>query len=196
MGMIVLGSGSPRRLEILRGLGYAVEVKTAPIDEREGAAEVAESYVLRMALEKNRAVRALDRDFGHGRRVLLTADTTVALDDRILGKPTDADEAAAMLEALSGGTHEVLTAVCVFDGIQEHHAIQISRVTFAPLSDAAIAAYIATGEPMDKAGAYGIQGLGGALVAHLDGSHSGVMGLPVYETVQLLSRAGIELWRA
>ena len=108
----------------------------------------------------------------------------------ILGKPTSPEHAAEMLRGLSGDTHQVLTAVCVSFGAQEHATVQQNNVQFCPLTAAQIAAYIATGEPLDKAGAYGIQGIGGVFVAHLSGSFSGVMGLPVFETVQLLRQLG------
>jgi septum formation protein len=122
---------------------------------------------------------------------VLAADTTVALGRRILGKPGDADEAAAMLQALSGRTHRVLTAVAVHDGKRTQRVLQVSHVRFAPMSDATIAAYIDAGEPFGKAGAYAIQGAAAAWVQHIDGSHSGIMGLPLFETAVLLRRAGV-----
>ncbi len=183
---LILASASPRRREILENLGYAVRTGAVPIDETPLAAEAAEPYVLRMAQQKNRAALAV-----HGDSLpLLSADTTVALDGRILGKPESADHARSMLRALSGRSHQVLTAVCVHYQGREHSIVQSSDVRFKALSDSEIERYIAGGEPMDKAGAYGIQGAGGIFVSHLAGSFTGVMGLPVYETVRLLQPCG------
>ena len=183
---LILASASPRRREILENLGYAVRTGAVPIDETPLAAEAAEPYVLRMAQQKNRAALAV-----HGDSLpLLSADTTVALDGRILGKPESADHARSMLRALSGRSHQVLTAVCVHYQGREHSIVQSSDVRFKALSDSEIERYIAGGEPMDKAGAYGIQGAGGIFVSHLAGSFTGVMGLPVYETVRLLQHCG------
>lgn len=183
---ILLASASPRRREILENLGYTVRLCSAPIDETPRPNETAHDYVLRMAVEKNRAARQPESDGAP----LLSADTTVVLNGRILGKPESASHAAHMLAELSGSTHQVLTAVCVSFGTQQHTAVQQSDVRFCRLSEQQIAAYIAGGEPMDKAGGYGIQGQGGIFVEHLSGSFSGVMGLPVYETVQLLQQCG------
>lgn len=183
---LILASASPRRREILENLGYAVRTGAVPIGETPLAAEAAEPYVLRMAQQKNRAALAV-----HGDSLpLLSADTTVALDGRILGKPESADHARSMLRALSGRSHQVLTAVCVHYQGREHSIVQSSDVRFKALSDSEIERYIAGGEPMDKAGAYGIQGAGGIFVSHLAGSFTGVMGLPVYETVRLLQHCG------
>ena len=181
---LILASASPRRREILENLGYAVRTGAVPIDETPLAAEAAEPYVLRMAQQKNHAALAV-----HGDSLpLLSADTTVALDGRILGKPESADHARSMLRTLSGRSHQVLTAVCVHYQGREHSIVQSSDVRFKALSDSEIERYIAGGEPMDKAGAYGIQGAGGIFVSHLAGSFTGVMGLPVYETVGLLKQ--------
>ncbi len=190
MHSILLASGSPRRREILENLGFIVNKLFAEIDETPHHNENAIDYVRRMAIEKNRAAVA---QFGSTEQAILSADTTVAFNGNILGKPDNAAHARDILHTLSGQTHQVLTAVCVSRAGQEYITVQSSDVTFKPLSEAEIAAYIATGEPLDKAGAYGIQGLGGAFVAHLSGSFTGVMGLPVFETLALLREAGVSV---
>ena len=189
---VYLASGSPRRYEILRNLGYQVVRVPAQIDETSYSTENANEYVQRMAQMKNEA--AIDTWLqNHPQQPefpLISADTTVSLNNLILGKPTSADDAAHMLKLLSGQQHQVLTAVCVYWQHQTYHALQTSTVSFAPLTPQQIAAYIATGEPLDKAGAYGIQGFGGVFIDHISGSFTGIMGLPVYETSQLLSQCG------
>ncbi len=190
MHSILLASGSPRRREILENLGFIVNKLFAEIDETPHHNENAMDYVRRMAIEKNRAAVA---QFGSTEQAILSADTTVAFNGNILGKPDNAAHARDILHTLSGQTHQVLTAVCVSRAGQEYITVQSSDVTFKPLSEAEIAAYIATGEPLDKAGAYGIQGLGGAFVAHLSGSFTGVMGLPVFETLALLRESGVSV---
>ncbi len=190
MHSILLASGSQRRREILENLGFIVNKLFAEIDETPHHNENAIDYVRRMAIEKNRAAVA---QFGSTEQAILSADTTVAFNGNILGKPDNAAHARDILHTLSGQTHQVLTAVCVSRAGQEYITVQSSDVTFKPLSEAEIAAYIATGEPLDKAGAYGIQGLGGAFVAHLSGSFTGVMGLPVFETLALLREAGVSV---
>lgn len=184
---IQLASASPRRRDILTQLGYAVDLAVAEIDETPHADEHAYDYVLRMAIEKNRASVA---KYGVRAMPVLSADTTVALNNDILGKPESVNDAHRILSALSGSTHQVLTAVCVSHQGKEYSVVQSSDVRFKTLTDDEIRAYIATGEPLDKAGAYGIQGMGGAFVAHLSGSFTGVMGLPVFETVALLRECG------
>ena len=185
MNAIYLASGSPRRREILENLGFTVRRLPAHIDETPKEGEAAVEYVRRMACEKNQAVVA--QWFA-----VLTADTTVADGAVILGKPESEADAVNMLERLSGRTHQVLTAVCVYWRGVCHDVVQTSEVRFKTLTAEEIAAYVASGEPMDKAGAYGIQGLGGVFVEHLQGSFTGVMGLPVYETAQLLKSLGLE----
>lgn len=182
---IYLASGSPRRREILHNLGYQVSVNVAEIDETPHKNESASDYVLRMAVEKNQAAQT---QFDLRDCPIISADTTVALHNLILGKPQSPEHAHDMLRQLSGSTHQVLTAVCVSFQGEMRQAVQSSDVTFCTLSDDEIHRYIASGEPMDKAGAYGIQGLGGIFVAHLSGSFTGVMGLPVFETVDLLQQ--------
>ncbi|SSY70214.1 Maf family protein [Alysiella crassa] len=190
MQPILLASGSPRRREILENLGFIVHKISAEIDETPHDGELAYDYVQRMAVEKNRAAIA---QFGSTEQAILSADTTVALNGHILGKPDNAAHAHEILSALSGSTHQVMTAVCVSRGGREWVAVQCSDVQFKPLSEQEIAAYITSGEPMDKAGAYGIQGVGGVFVAHLSGSFTGVMGLPVFETLNLLREAGVDV---
>jgi septum formation protein len=194
---IYLASQSPRRSQLLRQIGVAHRL--LPADEGEDVealesglpGELPSDYVQRVTRLKLRAaLQRLERR-GLPMAPVLAADTTVALGRRILGKPADASEAMAMLRRLSGGTHRVLTAVVVHDGRRLHAALQVSHVRFAAIPEAAIAAYVATGEPFGKAGAYAIQGGVAAWVAHIDGSHSGIMGLPLYETATLLRRAGV-----
>jgi septum formation protein len=147
--------------------------------------------VRRVAREK--AGAGLLRVVGVPGAVVLGADTEVILEDEVFGKPRDAEDAAGMLRRLSGRTHEVVSAVSLVTAAREAQAVSVSQVTFGELSDAQIAAYVATGEPMGKAGAYAIQGRGEAFIRHLSGSHSGVMGLPLHETSGLLSQFGIAL---
>lgn len=178
---VYLASASPRRYEILANLGFSVIVSPNHIDERIHTNESSLDFVCRMAYEKN--------NFNiqqHKQMPVISADTIVVLDGEILGKPKNQQQAFDMLRALSGRTHLVMTAVCVAGENFCQSKLNVSEVTFAPLSDKEITAYIATGEPMDKAGAYGIQGIGAAFVQHLSGSFSSVMGLPVFETVSLL----------
>lgn len=191
MQQILLASGSTRRREILENLGFHIKVLPAEIDETPHLNESALAYVQRMALEKNRAAVA---QYPHLNSLpILTADTTVSLNGIIFGKPEHATHAQHMLYALSGSVHQVLTAVCVSYQGQQYACIQRNDVRFKSLSHQEIIAYIDTGEPMDKAGAYGIQGVGGAFVVHLSGSFTGVMGLPVFETLQLLQQAGVSV---
>jgi septum formation protein len=189
---LILASQSPRRRELLAGLGIALEIRPARTDESVLPGEPPRAYVARVAREKARAVPGA---------VVLAADTAVVLGDEILGKPGDADDAARMLRALSGTRHEVLTAVCVRTsgaaGVREREALVATEVRFRTLSDREIAWYVGTGEPLDKAGAYALQGAGGALVDGVAGSVSGVVGLPLAESLALLADAGFPLpWSA
>lgn len=189
--MLYLASQSPRRRELLAQLGVTFEVIDVDVPEVRAVGESPRAYVERVARQKTSAgLRGVQsRDPG---AVVLGADTEVVLDDRVFGKPRDAADAAAMLRALSGRTHVVISVVCCArQGAAEVAACE-STVTFADLSDAAIARYVATGEPFGKAGAYAIQGRAAAFIQHLSGSYSGVMGLPLFETAALLRRAGIE----
>jgi len=193
--MIFLGSASPRRAELLAQIGVSCQVFDADIDETPKPAEAAEIYVLRMALEKAEAVLSQSRD-GFSAPPVLAADTSVVVDDEILGKPVDQAEAMAMLARLSGRTHQVLTAVAlVGSGVEGGRAsrLSINKVRFRVISAAERLAYWQTGEPRDKAGAYAIQGYAAAFIEHLEGSFSGVMGLPLFETVELLSEFGINV---
>lgn len=188
--MLVLASASPRRKELLALAGVSYIVAPAGIGEIPLQGEDAESFTARAAREKAQAGRR--RKAGAW---VLGADTTVVLDDAILGKPADADEAGQMLAALSGREHRVLTAVTLFDpdGRMFGELLQQTRVTFRKLSETQIANYLATGEPKDKAGAYGIQGRGAVLVESIVGSYTNVVGLPLSETLAMLERAG--LWK-
>ncbi|SFN03535.1 septum formation protein [Formivibrio citricus] len=188
---LYLASGSPRRRELLAQIGVTFEKISAPVDETPFADELAHDYVLRLARAKAEAGWQAMQEQGLPARPVIGADTTVALDDHLLGKPDDDAHAAAMLRLLSGTTHEVLTAVALRHENGIETALSISKVRFAPLTEAQIAAYVASGEPHDKAGSYGIQGLGGLFVEHLDGSFTGVMGLPLHETAVLLARQGL-----
>lgn len=187
--MLHLASQSPRRRELLAQLGVDFRVVDVDVPELRAAQESPREYVNRVARDKARAgLAALD---GAAGVVVLGADTEVVLDDEVFGKPRDAHAAAAMLRRLSGCTHAVISAVWLVDARSERSACSVSRVRFAELDDAAIEAYVATGESFGKAGAYAIQGRGATLVEHLEGSYSGVMGLPLFETARLLRGAAV-----
>ena len=191
--MLYLASGSPRRRELLGQIGVPFVVLNAPIDETPWPAESPADYVQRLACAKAQAGLATLPDSGAA--VVLGADTSVVLAGRILGKPEDRADAVAMLSALSGHTHEVLTAVALAS--RERCAVRLvsSQVSFRPLSAGEIEAYWASGEPLDKAGSYAIQGLGAVFVSHLQGSFSAVVGLPLCETAALLADFGIPCWQ-
>lgn len=184
---LVLASASPRRRELLAQVGVACAVHPVDVDERVLPGEAPEAYVRRLALEKARACQAVAGTDA----VFLGADTAVVLDGEILGKPRDFDAARRMLGRLSGREHLVLTAVALVTATREAARTSTSRVAFGDISAAAIAAYWQTGEPADKAGAYGIQGRAAAFVRHVAGSYSGVVGLPLFETVELLRAFGV-----
>jgi septum formation protein len=198
---IYLASKSPRRRELLRQVGIDFDIlslrsdpaRTVDVSEDAFADEPAMDYVARVAREKG----AFGWNLLHMRRMpvrpVLSADTTVTIDGEILGKPADRQEAAAMLERLAGRTHQVLTSVALHYTDVFEQVTQVSDVRFAKLSPETIRAYCATTEPYDKAGAYGIQGLAALFIEHIEGSHSGIMGLPVFETAQLLQKAGISV---
>ncbi|MCG6966619.1 MAG: Maf family nucleotide pyrophosphatase [Chromatiaceae bacterium] len=183
--MIVLASQSPRRAELLTQVGIDFRVAPADIDESVGADERAADYVERIAVAKARAVH---RKFQN--HAVLGADTAVVLDQRILGKPADRDDGIRMLLALAGRTHEVLTGVAVV-AERVHYRLSLSRVSFRDLDRHEAESYWATGEPADKAGGYAIQGLAAAFVERIEGSYSGIMGLPLFETLELLKQIGI-----
>jgi septum formation protein len=192
---IVLGSASPRRRDLLEGLGLHVEVVAADIDESVRPDEEAAPYVARLAAEKAAAVAtrlgaARDDDL-----LIIAADTTVDLGGRILGKPEDEAEARGMLAALSSRTHRVHTGVTVHRGGRSLTDIATTEVTFAALSPSIVDWYIGTGEPYGKAGAYAIQGAGSVLVASVHGSVSNVVGLPLITVVELCRSLGFELLR-
>jgi len=180
---LILASASPRRRDLLRGIGVRFEVIPAHVDETVREGEAPADYVVRLARAKALAVW---RQEG-GRLPVLGSDTAVVLDGRILGKPADRDEAIGMLRRLSGRTHEVYSAVALAHGDGRlDDRLNVSRVTFADLDRAWIEAYCDTGDPMDKAGAYGVQGRAGERIVRIEGSFYGVMGLPLYETSRLL----------
>ena len=195
---VYLASQSPRRRELLDQMHVAYETLPPREGEDVEALEVRVddespwTYVRRVARLKARAAAARRLAGGLPTAPILVGDTTVALDRAILGKPLDAVDAARMLRALSGRAHRVLTAVAVIDGDRLEESLSESRVRFRILSDHDIAGYVATGEPFGKAGAYAIQGRAAGFVARISGSHSGIVGLPLYETMQLLHRFGIE----
>lgn len=192
MAILYLASASPRRAELLRQIAVPFSTLIAAIDETPRPGEPAPVYVERLARAK--AAAALARLDPTEPACVLGADTAVLLDGRILGKPADRDDARAMLGALSGREHQVLTAVAVADGQRCLARVVPTRVRFRDVTAAEIAAYWATGEPQDKAGGYAIQGLGAVFVSHLEGSYSAVVGLPLGETAQLLAQFGIHCW--
>jgi septum formation protein len=185
--MLVLASASPRRRELLRWLVVQYDLDTAEVDESPHPAEPARALVARLARAKAEAVAGRRQDAW-----ILSADTIVEIDGDILGKPADGHDAAAMLGRLSGREHRVLTGFTLLAPGGEHRSDTVeSRVLFRPLDDTRIASYVATGEPLDKAGAYAIQGRGAALVARVDGSFTNVIGLPLDEVGAVLSEAGL-----
>jgi septum formation protein len=188
---VVLASGSPRRRELLAGLGVRFTIVVPDIDETREPDEDPATYVERLARAKAAAV-ASSLDDPRPLPIVLAADTTVTLGGMILGKPTDAADANVMLRALSGRTHQVHTGVAVVGPAGSASSVTTSEVTFRALEPAEIAAYVATGDPLDKAGAYGIQGEAGRFVAHLAGSASNVVGLPAAQTMALLAAAGFD----
>ena len=193
---IYLASQSPRRRELLAQIGVAHELLLPAPDEDAESLEVVlegeapQTYVKRVTALKLIAARARLARAGGKNGPILCADTTVAMGNIILGKPVDATDAKRMLRALSGQTHRVFTAIAIGWGDREAQACCESRVTFAPLSDTEIEDYVASGEPMGKAGAYGVQGRAAAFIARIEGSYSGIMGLPLFETAQALRAVG------
>jgi septum formation protein len=187
---IILASASPRRRELLDQIKVAYRVCPVDVDETPLHDEAPLDYVQRLAAEKSAACLA-ELDDG---LPVLAADTAVVLDGLIMGKPKDQDDALAMLRRLSGKMHRVYSAVSL-RGREHGQAVSITEVTFRVLTEQEIAAYWRSGEPADKAGSYAIQGLGGLFVESISGSFSGVVGLPLFETAELLSRQGIELFK-
>lgn len=193
MAELFLASASPRRRELLAQIAVPCVTQIASIDENPLPAEPAAAYVERLAREK--ACAGLLALGGRKDAVVLGADTAVVLDGRILGKPTGFAESRAMLQALSGRSHQVMTAVALVSGGREAARVVSSEVSFRPISEAEIEAYWASGEPRDKAGSYGIQGLAAVFVNRLQGSYSAVVGLPLCETAELLGEFGIACWQ-
>jgi len=185
---LVLASGSPRRIEMLRGLGLEPVVRPVDIDESPLPNEAAEAYVLRLA-------RAKAGERSNAGELILAADTIVVLDGALLGKPGDESEARRMLGALAGRSHQVLTGVALLesDTGRSADAVISTEVTLRPMSDSEIAWYVSTGEPMDKAGSYAIQGLGALLVDSIAGNYPNVVGLPLPEVDRIFSRLGYRL---
>jgi septum formation protein len=181
--VLTLASQSPRRKQLLEMLGLPIRVVPANIPEAPLPGEAPLAYSKRLAKEKARAVPG---------EFVLGADTIVVLDDHLLEKPTDVEDAVRMLTLIQGRTHEVISSVALAHGGKEEVRTDITKVTFRKADEATLRAYVATGEPMDKAGAYGIQGYGAALVERVEGDFFGVMGLPVRLVLELLDQAG---WR-
>lgn len=187
--MIFLASSSPRRRELLTQIGVAHDVIAVGVDETLHPGEAPELYVVRLALAKAQAGHAIA-----GAGPVLGADTAVVIDGAILGKPRDRAEALAMLARLSGRTHHVYTGVALVDAERKAHSLlSVSAVSFRNIAEAERISYWDSGEPADKAGAYAVQGLGAIFIERLEGSYSGVMGLPLFETAALLRGCGIDL---
>ena len=187
--MLYLASQSPRRRQLLEQVGIVFDTIDVDVPEARAPGEPPAEYVSRVAREK--AGAGLSRLAGVTDAVVLGADTEVVLDDEVFGKPVDAAHATAMLRRLGGRSHKAISAVWCISAGREERALSVSEVTFAALSDAAIAAYVASGEPIGRAGAYAIQGRAASFISGLSGSFSGVMGLPLFETMELLRRFGI-----
>jgi septum formation protein len=198
---IYLASKSPRRRELLRQIGIDFELlflhdqspRGPEVDESVLPGEAPDAYVARVTTEKALSAQRIMKIRRLPERTLLAADTTVTIDGHILGKPANSTEAASMLALLSGRTHQVMTCVCVLDGAQSWQTTQVSSVTFDTLANDAIQTYCAGSEPYDKAGAYGIQGMAALFIREISGSYSGIMGLPLFETAQLLKQAGYRI---
>lgn len=190
MASVILASASPRRAELLDQIGVDYSVQPADVDETPIEGECPEDYVTRLALGKAQAVAVDSPEHA----LVLGSDTSVVIDGEILGKPENHEAAAAMLQRLSGRAHQVMTAVALVHRGQSKAVLVVTDVEFRTLSASEIEAYIASGEPMDKAGSYGIQGLGGIFVREIRGSYSAVVGLPLQETAALMDAAGFPVW--
>jgi septum formation protein len=190
---VFLASASPRRRELLRQIGVAVRLLDIGVDESTLRGEAPDSYVIRLACAKAEAGWARCEQGADA--PVLAADTAVILEETILGKPKDQSDAANMLKCLSGRSHEVLTAVALRSQRGVESRLSRSVVSFRKISAAEVERYWLSGEPGDKAGGYGIQGFGAVFIRELRGSYSGVMGLPLYETAQLLDEAGVARWK-
>ncbi|TXR53952.1 Maf family protein [Reinekea thalattae] len=204
MAQLILASQSPRRQELLASLGVEFDIFAADIDESVLPQEQAEAYVQRLALEKAKAVLAAAPTFKQTteqaleqsteQRWVLGSDTAVVVDGKILGKPVDQDDFYSMMQLLSGRSHCVLTAIAL---VSNHHVYSdcvSTEVCFSHLTESQIKAYWHTGEPLDKAGGYGIQGLASVFIEQITGSYSAVVGLPIHQTAKLLTQADIPLW--
>lgn len=187
---LVLASNSPRRRELLLRLGVTFQVCPQDIDESVLDAEKPHAYVQRVALEKAQSALAVNPD-----ALVLAADTSVIVDDQILGKPQDSADAAFMLALLSNREHIVLTAITLADSLRQRSAVVRTTVNFRPISTAEMQRYWETGEPIGKAGAYAIQGFGAAFVESIEGSFSNVVGLPLFETAEYLQEFGVAIWQ-
>ncbi len=183
---IILASASPRRAALLEQIGVRFQQQVAAVDEKIGD-ESAAAAVVRLAREKASSVA----EKGRHALPILGADTVVVEGDTVLQKPNGREEAVAMLQQLSGSTHQVMSAVALVDQDRVEHLLSISQVTFRTISEQEQSVYWESGEPVDKAGGYAIQGIGAIFIERLEGSYSGVMGLPLYETTRLLSRFGV-----
>jgi septum formation protein len=201
--MIYLASRSPRRRELLRQIGVGHEIlllredvqRGADVDETPHAGEAPRDYALRVAAAKaEKGAWVAARRAALAARPVLGADTTIALDGDVIGKPRDAEDAVRILQRLAGRSHNVITAVCMAHGGRLEPCLSESQVSFAELSEAQIRRYAATGEPMDKAGAYAVQGRAAAFITRIEGSYSGIMGLPLAETALLLARTGVTIY--
>ncbi|NOQ64274.1 MAG: septum formation inhibitor Maf [Methyloprofundus sp.] len=186
---LILASASPRRSELLKQIGLPHSIQIADIDETPLANEQAADYVLRTAQAKSLAIQQQCLT----KAVILAADTSVILEGQIMGKPDNLEHALSMLSKLSANTHQVYSAVSI-RGQQIQHCLSISNVTFRAISEQEIIQYWHTGEPADKAGAYAVQGLGSVFIQSIQGSYSGIMGLPLFETAQLLANEGIKIF--
>lgn len=198
----MLASASPRRLQLLRQMSLPVVATPVAIDETPEPGEAAETYVTRMSQTKCSAGREVVADWlaasasaPQRQRVVLAADTIVVSGGQILGKPEDERSATAMLQQLSDAQHQVMTSVSVASDAAQRSALSTATVRFRKLQAAEIAAYVATGEGQDKAGSYGIQGIGGIFAEHISGSYSAVVGLPIATVETLLTDMGIDTWR-
>ena len=182
MSKLILASASPRRRELLAQVGYVFEVCPAHIDETRGVLEDPSTYVARLALEKAQVIHAQHPD-----AIVLGADTTVVLNGEVLNKPQDREDAARMLRALSGRTHQVFTGIAVVASNVQRTHVETTNVVFAPIPEDELATYLATGDSLDKAGAYGIQGYAARWIPRIEGDFFNVMGLPLVATVRLLA---------
>ena len=198
--IIYLASKSPRRRELLKQIGIQFELlmmreqlPRVDVDEAPLRDETAHAYVQRIVLIKAAMAAKVMRERRLPPRPILTADTTVTMDGDVMSKPVDRDDAARMLRRLAGQSHQVLTAIAVVSDGEVKHVLSTSFVAFAPLTDDEIKRYVDSGEPMDKAGGYAVQGLAARFITKLSGSYSGVMGLPLYETTTLLRQCGLHI---